>query len=72
VRAFVELLEGMSTPGREMELTPPPVSGVVSTSKEAFSFQLLDLTCHDGWCDSQRPRQVDHAHGVVFAVFELP
>jgi hypothetical protein len=71
VRALVELREATSAPGREMELTPPPVSGIAATSKQAFGFQLLDLACHDGRRDSQGPRQIHHAQGAVFAVLDL-
>ena len=71
VRALVELCAGTSAPGREMELTPPPVSGIAATSKQAFRFQFLDLACHDGRRDSQGPRQIYHAQGAGFAVFEL-
>ena len=55
MRAFVEPCEGAFSPGREMELTPPPVSGSVSAPKETFCFQLLDLACDDGWRDPAPP-----------------
>jgi hypothetical protein len=71
VRALVELLEGTLAPGREMELTPPPVSGIAATSNQTFCFQFLDLACHDRRGDSQGPRQIHHAQGAVFAGLEL-
>ena len=71
VRALVELLEGTLAPGREMELTPPPVSGIAATSNQTFCFQFLDLACHDRRRDSQGPRQIHHAHRSVFGIVEL-